>query len=276
MIRIGDFARLGGVSVRTLRFYHQAGLLPARHINPSTGYRFYELSQFPSLHHIRTLQDFGFSLTSIRALLHADSSSRDLRELLLHQRNQLQRQLRDDCRRLERLEARLNDLSRAPMPSPLVVRDTRPAWVVSLRDKINSYGEADAMFREVERRTPCDLLTGERLTLWHACETDARTIECEAVRYLKSPARLPRGLKVYELPAATVASVLHTGGDATLSESYKTISRWLDSSTFRLHGPKREIYWREDDAKSQGQSLTEIQFPIVPKSGAKQRTGRAA
>ncbi len=31
-MRIGDFARLGNVSVRTLRFYDQTGLLAAKHV----------------------------------------------------------------------------------------------------------------------------------------------------------------------------------------------------------------------------------------------------
>src|SRR5712664_661881 len=41
-MRIGDFARLGNVSLRTLRFYGQAGLLRPAYVNPDNGYRHYE------------------------------------------------------------------------------------------------------------------------------------------------------------------------------------------------------------------------------------------
>lgn len=33
-MRIGDFARMGNVSLRTLRFYSQAGLLRPAHVDP--------------------------------------------------------------------------------------------------------------------------------------------------------------------------------------------------------------------------------------------------
>ena len=37
MIRIGDFARLGNVSVRTLRFYDETRLLQPLHVDQSSG-----------------------------------------------------------------------------------------------------------------------------------------------------------------------------------------------------------------------------------------------
>jgi DNA-binding transcriptional MerR regulator len=39
MLSIGEFARLGAVSVRTLRHYEEIGLLLPAQVNPETGYR---------------------------------------------------------------------------------------------------------------------------------------------------------------------------------------------------------------------------------------------
>jgi hypothetical protein len=39
MFSIGEFARLGGVSVRTLRHYDEIGLLRPAAVDPDTGYR---------------------------------------------------------------------------------------------------------------------------------------------------------------------------------------------------------------------------------------------
>jgi DNA-binding transcriptional MerR regulator len=41
MISIGDFARLGRVSVRMLRHYDTIGLLRPEHVDPDSGYRYY-------------------------------------------------------------------------------------------------------------------------------------------------------------------------------------------------------------------------------------------
>lgn len=41
MLKIGDFARLGQVSVRMLRNYDELGLLVPAHVDPWTNYRSY-------------------------------------------------------------------------------------------------------------------------------------------------------------------------------------------------------------------------------------------
>jgi DNA-binding transcriptional MerR regulator len=45
MFSIGEFARLGGVSVRTLRHYDEIGLLRPATVDPDTGYRGYSGTQ---------------------------------------------------------------------------------------------------------------------------------------------------------------------------------------------------------------------------------------
>lgn len=42
---IGDFSRANGLSAKTLRFYHQVGLLKPASIDPSNGYRLYDADQ---------------------------------------------------------------------------------------------------------------------------------------------------------------------------------------------------------------------------------------
>lgn len=52
MIRIGDFSKLSRVSVKTLRYYDEMGLLKPVEVDPFTGYRFYLFSQLTVLHRI--------------------------------------------------------------------------------------------------------------------------------------------------------------------------------------------------------------------------------
>lgn len=44
MMRIGDFSKLSRVSIKTLRYYDEMGLLKPLSIDGSTGYRFYTAS----------------------------------------------------------------------------------------------------------------------------------------------------------------------------------------------------------------------------------------
>ncbi len=59
MFKIGDFSKLGQVSVRMLRHYDQLGLLKPDHIDTFTGYRYYAVEQLVRLNRILFFKDFG-------------------------------------------------------------------------------------------------------------------------------------------------------------------------------------------------------------------------
>lgn len=70
MLTIGQLAATAGVTVRTVRHYHQIGLLPEPERDAS-GYRRYSAQAAVDLIRIRTLADAGVPLARIDALLHA-------------------------------------------------------------------------------------------------------------------------------------------------------------------------------------------------------------
>jgi len=178
--------------------------------------------------------------------------------------------MQEDEERLKRIEARLRRLedSLEDLSPEVVLSGSRPAWIVSMREKIHRYEEAEGMFEQLERRVDPGLLRGKRGALWHTCAGEGRTIDCEVFRFLKRPVTADYGLTACEMPSTTVASVFHVGGDLTLNSSYRTLTKWLASSPFHLSGPKREIYWVETGLGAPSESLTEIQFPIRRANGA--------
>ena len=68
MYGIGTVARLAQVSVRTLRYYDELGLLRPRWTDPGTGHRWYAPDQLPRLHRILALRDLGVGLADIGRL----------------------------------------------------------------------------------------------------------------------------------------------------------------------------------------------------------------
>jgi len=270
-MRIGDFAYLGNVSLRTLRFYGQAGLLRPAHVNPDNGYRHYDPRQLEQLHQIQLFKELGLSLVEIRELLTRRLTASEMREVFRERRAALVRRLQDDTGRLARIDVRLRALeSNRSGASPTVrLRQTQPAWVVSLREKIHRYEEAEEMFAEVERRVGATHVSGQRAALWHSCANEGPAIDCEVLRFLKQPVSVRGNLRTFQLPAATVASVFHFDGDRTLEDSYRALTAWITRSELRLCGPKREIYWVEAQRGAEAESLTEIQFPVVQAREAK-------
>src|SRR5205823_6326736 len=65
---VKQVAAMSGVSVRTLHFYDETGLLkPAYH--GANGYRFYELPQLLTLQQILFYRELGFALKRIKRIL---------------------------------------------------------------------------------------------------------------------------------------------------------------------------------------------------------------
>ena len=82
MIRIGDFSKLSRVSIKTLRYYDEMGLLKPVSVDRFTGYRYYEFDQLPQLYRILALKELGFSLEEIGHLLDSDLSVEQMRGML--------------------------------------------------------------------------------------------------------------------------------------------------------------------------------------------------
>ena len=65
---IGDLARRTGLSVKTIRFYADEGVVPETGRTPA-GYRVYDIAAVARLDLVRTLRDLGVDLPTIRRVL---------------------------------------------------------------------------------------------------------------------------------------------------------------------------------------------------------------
>lgn len=81
---IGEFAKLTGVTIRTLRFYDRKGLLSPAKVSEA-GYRLYSTSEMFRLQHILMLKMLGCSLETIHLVLER-SSGVELARVLAEQR----------------------------------------------------------------------------------------------------------------------------------------------------------------------------------------------
>lgn len=99
---VKEFAALSGVSVRTLHYYEEMGLLSPRRL--PNGYRAYDAQDAARLQQILLYRDAGMALADIKALL--DDPAFDARAAL---RDHLERL----ARRIEQTEAMMRSVERA-------------------------------------------------------------------------------------------------------------------------------------------------------------------
>ena len=128
MLTIGDFARLGQVSVRMLRHYDAIGLLRPARVDASSNYRYYQASQFARLNRIVALKNLGFTLNQVATILAEDVDVAELRGMLRLRRAELEAAMADAAAGLAQVEARLRIIEReGTMPTNDIVVKTLPA-----------------------------------------------------------------------------------------------------------------------------------------------------
>jgi len=89
---IGQLAQLFDVSVATLRYYDEIGLLKPTRVDPQSHYRYYATEQFERLSTIKYFRALGVSLTAIADFFAARELSK-LTTLLTTQSEQVEQQL---------------------------------------------------------------------------------------------------------------------------------------------------------------------------------------
>ncbi|MEU6106609.1 MerR family transcriptional regulator, partial [Streptomyces flaveolus] len=73
LFTIGDLARRTGLTVKTIRFYSDSGIVPPTDRSPA-GYRLYDIGALTRLDLVRTLRDLGLDLALIRQVLDREVS----------------------------------------------------------------------------------------------------------------------------------------------------------------------------------------------------------
>ena len=71
LLRIGPFSRASWLSIKTLRAYHEAGLLVPAVVDPTSGYRSYTAAQLTDAVIIRRLRELDVPLAAVRQVLDA-------------------------------------------------------------------------------------------------------------------------------------------------------------------------------------------------------------
>ncbi len=267
MLRIGEFSSLTQVSLKTLRYYDEMGLLRPVHVDAASGYRYYSAAQLPRLHRILALRDLGFPLEQVARALDDGISPDQLRGMLKLREAEQQASVREEQDRLIRLQARLRLIDREGIVTKdVVVKEIAPQQVASVRETIENYPAVGKLYGELFGMLgPNAAGGGPCFAIWHDPEFRERDVDAEAGIFLKQAIPERGRLKVYELPRATVASLIHHGAYNRLAEAYDSLMKWLEPNGYRLAGPMREIYLQSSmPARQDDESyVTEIQAPVA-------------
>ena len=280
MFRIGDFSRLARVTIRTLHYYDEAGLLRPAHVDEQTGYRYYTAAQLETLQRILLLKDFGFSLDDVREALAVPLSAHKFLAMLDVRREQLIECVAEDQSRLRRLEA-LRDAAAGAVsanPPAVTLRKIPAIEVHSARARAPRLGAAvQAMFEAAEAAVA---RVGARadaspFMIFHDREYREEDVDVEVCIPVTSAAAPRLGTRLVAASSST-GCVTYQGSYDQTPALYGAMLAWMDRSGLRIDGPLREVYHRYGAdqlgyrlpkrvlAADSADYVTELQVPVAP------------
>ena len=264
--RIGDFSQMTRLTVKTLHYYHEIGLLVPSAVEPS-GYRWYDEASVARAQAIQTLKALEFPLDEIRELLAHAQDDHDLVEAA-------QRRLAEVDRRLAQERAVRNLLLTLIHTEGTAMKQetTSAAWVTldpvrvaSLRyrgryDQIGAY--YSRLFRLYGR-----FVAGAPLALYHDAEFRDADADIEACLVLRPEGTITEkdGAQIKVLPSQRVAQVVHQGGYDRIGEAYQRVFDFLRAEGATATTPSREVYMKGPGMilpRSPRKFVTLVQLPV--------------
>ena len=238
-VSVGRFAIMTHLSVKTLRHYHQVGLLEPAEVDAHTGYRYYTLEQLPTAQLIRRLRDLRMPVPGVRAVLVARSPS--------------ERALLDS----------------APGQHPVHRRAESSFPVLAITEDIPNPADIDAWWRDAlhELRAAANdhamQVTGPAGGLYDEClfqhEPGAATVFIPVT----TPREVGR-IKPLVVPAAEVAVTTHRGSPADIDLAYAQLGSYVAEHELAVGWQLREYYHRDHSHTTDyTQWRTEIAWPII-------------
>ena len=142
-LQIKDFAELTGVTVRTLHYYDEIGLLRPSEVDEGSGYRYYASSCLDRMREILFYRELDFTLKSIAQILSSpdydkEQALRKQRQLLVLKKN-----------RLEKLIAAIDCAEKGDFEMNNEYEKTRKQYADEARER---WGDT-AAYKESDRRT---------------------------------------------------------------------------------------------------------------------------
>jgi DNA-binding transcriptional MerR regulator len=263
VLSIGDFSRMTQLSVKTLRHYHDVGLVEPHHVDPATGYRYYSHDQVPTAQVVRRLRGLDMPIPEVRSVLAADPDDRNA--MISAHLGRLEDQLAETRDAVKALRDILDRPTGGPAPEHRSVpavpsiavhadveRDDLVSWwqgaIAELRDTVREQGLAAT-------GAPGGLFGFEIF----AEDRGPATVFIPVAGTVSGTGRVGE----FTVPAAELVVIRHQGPHDDVDLAYSALGEYATRHEISVDGPLREYYprfaWDTDDS---AQWETDLCWPI--------------
>lgn len=265
LYKIGMFANMNRVTIKTLRYYDEQKLLVPVYVDEENGYRYYAAGQMEQLHRIIALKNMGFSIDDIRKII----DGAEEKSFLIEKKQEILKELAALTKKLSQVESYLSKES-INLSAPVLIKEIPQVTVCTMKRRIKSY---DALFEIMPQMGAQMELSDCKCAQPAYCftqylepeykEEDILVEICEAVTEKKQNSG-DIVFKIFpKIPMS--ACIFHKGSYNTLPDSYAMLLQYIEENGYEICGNIRESYidgvWNKE---TESEWLTEIQIPVKP------------
>jgi DNA-binding transcriptional MerR regulator len=265
LLNIGDFARMTFLSVKTLRHYHDVGLLTPAEIDPETGYRRYEVGQVPTAQAIRRLRELGMPVEDVRVVIEAPDVEARNAAIAGHLRR-MEDELAHTRATVKSLRLLLDET--APEAVAVEYRAVGPSETLAIRDRVanaDMFEWLDGALDELRAAVDASGLrrAGVDAALYSSELLEDEHGEIVALIPVESAPEPPGRLERLTLPRVEYAVAVHSGPVDDIDRTYAALGTVVAERSIGVEGPIREDYVvGARDTAEEARHRTEICWPV--------------
>ncbi len=262
--QIGDFATISRLSVKTMRYYHEIGLLLPSRVDRFSGYRYFNEASLARVRSIQQLKALSFSLSEIIEILSNGVEPEAIRKKMHAKLSEVDQQIESFQEVRDRLQLYL-----AQATLPLLIPN--PIREVFLQQQLIASIRFIGEYQELNQQIPLLMQTcgkfvcGPPFSLYYDHEPLTEGADIEICVPVSEPVVIdPVHSRL--LPGGRALTILHEGAYDQISISYQVMVDHLHNQDLILLYPTREVYLTGGESKNPQESegyRTEIQFLVA-------------
>lgn len=263
--QIGDFSKIAQLSIKTLRFYHECGLLAPSRVDPESGYRFYDEDTLQRVRIITQLKEMEFSLKEIKDIVDKYTDDAELRPLVLQKAREVEEKMAEYRRIKHKLDEFIEKEEEWQMDTKIqeiIVKTIPDMLVVAYRFK-GKYSDVGKAFGKLFRAGGSQC-AGKPFSLYYDAEFREEDADIEACILVKKEV-VGGEVTCRVVKGGEALTIIHQGSYETIGNSYKVLFDHMNKHGMKTQLPSREIYLKGPGmilAGNPKRYLTEIQMIV--------------
>jgi DNA-binding transcriptional MerR regulator/effector-binding domain-containing protein len=263
--KIGEFSKITNLTIKTLRYYDEEGILhPSSYLD--NGYRIYNEEDYYKAQRIVLLRDLDFSIREIKDVLRNVSTEEELQYFFKEKQEMIIEKIKSQKALVKKINTFLSpnqNQENTNRSYTMLVKEIESIQVASIRF-IGQYTEMGTYIGKLYK-----YLKSNSTGIPFACYYDGEYKEeadieiCIPIKkYMKST----NEISIKTLPPIKALTTVHIGTYDSLHYAYKAILDYAKDTTLELYFPSREEYHKGPGMVLKGNPskyVTEIMIPIV-------------